>query len=150
MPTRTTGAKYDYSKNNRYALSGPIVNADIDIVQCRVHLKRTSTGNGEKNSPIKIKYHAEVFDYTDTSKGTAEQTMPTAGQPMLLGGVNPQVKIWEGGSADSLDDKPIYQAANVVWQDHTSGADGAYCSIGDVDGTHGTRDEDCYFPCFVS
>lgn len=141
---------YDYSKNNRYALSGPGDNPDIDIVQCKVNLKRTSTGTAGRGSTISIQYDAEVFDYTGTSKGTASAKMPEKNSPLVVEGTNPSVSIWEGDTIESLDDKPNYQAGNIVWADDKMGVGGAYCSVGGVDGTHGTRSETCYFPCFVS
>ena len=76
--------------------------------------------------------------------------MPSKDKPLLLDGVDPEVKIWEGASAESLNDVPNYQADNVKWTNDKTGYGGAYCKVGDVDGTHGTRDEDCFFPCFIS
>lgn len=67
-----------------------------------------------------------------------------------MSGLDPAVKIWEGESSESLDDKPSYQAANVEWTNDKKGNGGAYCEVGDVDGDKGTRDEDCWLPCFIS
>lgn len=76
--------------------------------------------------------------------------MPSKDSPLLVDGVDPQVKIWEGKTLGSLDDVPNYQADNVEWTNDKKGSGGDYCMVGNVDGTHGTRDEDCSFPCFNS
>lgn len=76
--------------------------------------------------------------------------MPSKNKPLLMNGLDPAVKIWEGESSESLDDKPTYQAANVEWTNDKKGNGGAYCEVGDVNGDKGTRDEDCWLPCFIS
>ena len=39
---------------------------------------------------------------------------------------------------------------NANWDSSTVGAGGKYCSVGDIDGDNNTKDEDCYFPCFIN
>ena len=76
--------------------------------------------------------------------------MPSQDDPLVVGDGVLQVKIWEGDSELSLDDVPNYSGGGITWTNDKVGAGGAYCSVGDVDGDHGTRDEDCYFPCFYT
>jgi len=145
-------SQYDYDHNNHYALSKPDEKAGNDIVQCKVHLRRSehTSGGGRAGLAIQIKYEAEVFDYKGKSKGKGSATGPSKDKPLIVKGLDPDVKIWHGDSSITLGDKPNYQADNVHWTNDKEGYGGAYCAVGNVDGTHGTRDEDCYFPCWIS
>ncbi|KAL8735471.1 MAG: hypothetical protein Q9181_002814 [Wetmoreana brouardii] len=144
--------EYDYDRNNHYALSAPGEKSDIDIVQCKVHLTRSIHGSsgGRAGSSIYIQYKAEVFDYKGNSKGKRSAKMPSKDNPLSVDGVNPEVKIWAGKKFMSLDDVPNYQADNVNWTNDKEGYGGLYCRVGEVDGNDGTRDEDCWFPCFIT
>lgn len=112
-------------------------------MQCKVHLRRSSS-----TGPT-IKYEAEIFDYKGVSKGKKNVQSPTKSKPLVMDGLNPQVKIWGKDDSQSLKDIPNYQADNVEWTNDKKGRGGKYCEVGDVDGDHKTRDEDCYFPCFI-
>lgn len=145
--------QYDYDHNNHYALSAPYENADIDIVQCRVHLRRKTTGSpggGRSPSTLKINYEAEVFDFRAKSQGKGNTDMPSQDAPLVVGDGFLQVKIWEGDSELSLDDVPNYSGGGITWTNDKVGQAGPYCYVGPVDGDHGTRDEDCFWPCFYT
>lgn len=102
------------------------------------------------DSSIYIQYEAEVSDYKGNSKEKGSARSPNKDNPLSVSGLDPVVKIWEGKSAESLDNKLNYQADNVEWTNDKNGNGGPYCSVGDVDGDNGTRDDECWFPCFIS
>ena len=144
--------EYDYDHNNRYALSAPYDKADIDIVQCRVHLTRKETGSDDVRggSTLTINYEAEVFDFRANSQGKGNMDLPTQGDPLVVGDGDLQVKIWAGDSEFSLDDVPNYSGGGITWTDDKKGYGGAFCSVGGVDGDTGTMEEDWYFPAYVN
>ncbi|KAK4691577.1 hypothetical protein P7C71_g5449, partial [Lecanoromycetidae sp. Uapishka_2] len=144
------GSPYNYDSQDHYALSSPGVEADNDIVQCRVHLKRTTKEEATGRGATTIQYDATTYDYKDSQTGTGTADLPSPDDPLTVTGGTVAVKIWVGDEEVSLDDNPNYSVLDVTFKDNTDGYGGPYCTIGDVDGDSGTRDEDCYYPCFVS
>ncbi|KAL8869592.1 MAG: hypothetical protein Q9174_004160 [Haloplaca sp. 1 TL-2023] len=158
-----TGTKvshpYNYEVDNRYRRNGDTAYSLVDIAQCRVHLRRERVPKNRKKrsaaigplppSPEReISFEAEVFDHLGESKGT-ESDVPTEDVPIIVTGLMTDLKIWSTG--DSIEDEAWYRIEGVDkdWKSEYEGVAGRYCEVGDVDGENGTKDEDCYFPCFV-
>ncbi|KAL8967084.1 MAG: hypothetical protein Q9183_003079 [Haloplaca sp. 2 TL-2023] len=159
-----TGGKvsypYNYETDNRYRRNGDVAFSLVDVAQCSVHLRRKSVPKKDfkKRSAImgpgppvierEIRFEAEVFDHFWNSKGK-ESGVPTEDEPITLSGLTTNLKIWSVGNSLEDDAQYLIEGVELDWFSSYEGIAGPYCTVGGVDGEHGTKDEDCWFPCFV-
>ncbi len=137
---------YIYDTDNHYALNGD--NNGVDIGQCSVHLHRTIGQNA-------LLYEAEVIDYRGKTVKQASGT-PGAGSPMVIQGLpgGQDVTIPETDDDNDLTHDTNYKVAaragaNVVWTSEFQGVGGAYCVTEEIDEGNHSKDETCFFPCFI-
>ena len=101
-------------------------------------------------------YTAEQYDHQGKSVAKKVQDGPSNGNPLVFDGDLTKVTLAPADGDMSLNGKTKYTlnfdgvGKDLEFDTEKKGAgDISYCTIGAVDGTKGTRDEDCWYPCEI-